>query len=500
MWILNSVILFAALLGLLYGYRKGEELDLELDKKEHKLFFWYPLIQCILVCTKLEQVLLKKHHISEAVKAFHQTNKPELPVRLFWYQRIATALTVFVLFNLLSLFGTLVDSGGLSLVDGRYIERPGYGEGSSELELKVKVKQEKEASQQEDIPDSQEVTVKVGEQRYTQSEADQLFEKAIEYLQKDMLGNNPSLEGVSERLNFCKAIPGTSVRVTWVPEDYKLISADGSIHNEDIPEEGITTSVKAVLDYYELKKEHRITLYILPKKYSAEEQFKQNLAEEMNDLSVKTAARPFLELPSRIGDYKLSWEQKSSDPGLSLFILGLVAVFAVWSYGGRQLETRLKKRKEQMLLDYPEVINKFTLLINAGMTIRQTWIKIAEDYSSKRDSSQSQKRYLYEEMLVTVRELKLGIPEKTAYEQFGRRIGLIPYIKFCSLLSQNLVKGTRGFTELLILEASEAFEDRKEAAKRLGEEAGTKLLIPMMVLLILVFLVIMIPAFLSFRL
>ena len=33
-----------------------------------------------------------------------------------------------------------------------------------------------------------------------------------------------------------------------------------------------------------------------------------------------------------------------------------------------------------MLLDYPEIINKFNLLINAGMTIRQAWSKITEDY------------------------------------------------------------------------------------------------------------------------
>jgi hypothetical protein len=44
----------------------------------------------------------------------------------------------------------------------------------------------------------------------------------------------------------------------------------------------------------------------------------------------------------------------------------------------------------------------------------------------------------------------------------------------------------------------EAFEERKEAAKRLGEEAATKLLIPMMIMLIIVFLMILVPAFWSF--
>jgi hypothetical protein len=73
-------------------------------------------------------------------------------------------------------------------------------------------------------------------------------------------------------------------------------------------------------------------------------------------------------------------------------------------------------------------------------------------------------------------------------------------MKFGSLISQNLKKGNKGLSELLGKEAREAFEERKEIAKRLGEEAGTKLLAPMMIMLLIVFMIILIPAFLSFRL
>jgi hypothetical protein len=73
-------------------------------------------------------------------------------------------------------------------------------------------------------------------------------------------------------------------------------------------------------------------------------------------------------------------------------------------------------------------------------------------------------------------------------------------MKFGSLIAQNLKKGNKGISELLTKEAVDAFEERKETAKRLGEEAGTKLLVPMMIMLVIVFAVIMVPAFLSFRL
>ena len=51
----------------------------------------------------------------------------------------------------------------------------------------------------------------------------------------------------------------------------------------------------------------------------------------------------------------------------------------------------------------------------------------------------------------------------------------------------------------LDLEAEEAFEQRKARARQLGEEAGTKLLLPMGLLLILVFAVLLVPAMLSMR-
>ena len=48
--------------------------------------------------------------------------------------------------------------------------------------------------------------------------------------------------------------------------------------------------------------------------------------------------------------------------------------------------------------------------------------------------------------------------------------------------------------------ADNAFEERKNRAKQLGEEAGTKLLLPMFLMLAVVLAVVIIPAFLSIQL
>ena len=159
----------------------------------------------------------------------------------------------------------------------------------------------------------------------------------------------------------------------------------------------------------------------------------------------------------------------------------------------REKEKEIRKR--QMLLDYPEIVNKMTLFLGAGMTAKRAWRKVAEDYGRQKEVWGE--RYAYEEMKYTCHEMDSGVTESQSYENFGRRCDIQVYIRFGALLSQNLRKGTKGLSQLLKLESMQAFEERKARAKRLGEEAGTKLLLPMFLMLAIVLVIVIVPAFLS---
>ena len=52
--------------------------------------------------------------------------------------------------------------------------------------------------------------------------------------------------------------------------------------------------------------------------------------------------------------------------------------------------------------------------------------------------------------------------------------------------------------DMLERESTEAWEERKRKARVLGEAAATKLLVPMIMMLIVVMAIVMIPAFMSF--
>ena len=103
---------------------------------------------------------------------------------------------------------------------------------------------------------------------------------------------------------------------------------------------------------------------------------------------------------------------------------------------------------------------------------------------------------IYEEIRYTCRELQAGVSEGLAYEHLGKRTGLQEYVRLCTLLTQNLKKGNGTLLLRLKEEAARASTERIAAVKKSGE-AGTKLLVPMVMMLAVVMLIIMIPAFMT---
>ena len=164
----------------------------------------------------------------------------------------------------------------------------------------------------------------------------------------------------------------------------------------------------------------------------------------------------------------------------------------------RKLE-QIKTREEGLRRDYPEIVYRLVLLIGSGMTVRAAWEKVIIDYQKWRERT-GESRWGYEEMEMALREMNYGIPELKAYESFGKRCGTQGYVRLSSLLIQQVKRGARGMNGLLAQEVGEAEVLRRENARKSAEEAGTKLILPMILLMTVVFAVLMIPAFLSMNL
>ena len=129
------------------------------------------------------------------------------------------------------------------------------------------------------------------------------------------------------------------------------------------------------------------------------------------------------------------------------------------------------------------------------MSVRNCLLKLGHRASGMRPRDRTS---LDSELLLTAHELEVGISEPDAIEHFGKRCGTREYMRFSALLIQNMKKGSTDLIGMLKEESEDAFALRKNEARKLGEEASTKLLLPMVMMLTVVMIIIMVPAYMSF--
>lgn len=369
------------------------------------------------------------------------------------------------------------------------IQRNTYGKGSRTESYQVTM---------EDQLTKEPFTVEVEEQKYSKAEIQGIFRKVMKELDTLILGENNSLDHIETNLNLVTAIDAYPIQIQWESDHSDVINVSGEIQEAHTKEEGTMVELRGMLTYEDEQALYVTHAVVYPKTKTAKEKLLLKIAEQLEKEEKNTREKAYVKLPESLDGKKVTWSRKSDKSALYVMILGVVAAGCMAALEKQNQVKAEREKREQMLTDYPEIINKFTLLLSTGMTVKSVWEKIVHNYEERKNVMGV--RAAYEEMKSTYHEMNGGITEAEAYERFGKRCKSAVYIKFGAMLSQNLRKGTKGMTELLQMESIQAFENRKSRAKRLGEEASTKLLIPMFAMLAVVLVIVVVPAFLSIQL
>lgn len=345
----------------------------------------------------------------------------------------------------------------------------------------------------------QELDILVEPQKLTQKESRDLLNRTVEEMEAYILGDNASLEEVRSDLKLIRKVEGLPITIEWELDSYEALNMDGSIRPEKLTEEGIIVGMTGLLTCNEEEAVYQAYAKILPPILSAGEEFMQELSGKLDELQKKGEEQARKELPLQVNGRRLSWEEKTSASPITVLILTFICMIALYGAKDRELIQKTKERERQMRKDYARIVSKLVLLMGAGAAVRTAWEMIVGDYQIKREQNSQPLRYAYEEMALTCREMQNGVAEIKAYESFGLRCRLPCYLKLSVLLEQNLRKGNHGLTRLLKAEVQEAFEQRKELAVRVGEEAATRMLLPMILMLVVVMILILVPAGMSMQ-
>lgn len=179
----------------------------------------------------------------------------------------------------------------------------------------------------------------------------------------------------------------------------------------------------------------------------------------------------------------ISLELAAMSAEIIVAFLGAVLTGLLVYYLEETFNDKLKARREELILDFPAVLSKLTLLVNSGMVMREAWKKVA--YGGERE--------LYVEMQNTLKEMDNGEAEIDAYLNFANRCFVKEIRKFASTMIQNLQKGSSELAMFLKDMSDEMWEEKKHVVKRKGEAAASKLMMPTVLIFIGILILIMVP-------
>lgn len=452
----------------------------KLDKKRHKLKLLYGI--AMFVSDRIPKKIIYRN---AKTNNFIRELSVKEDIRKEKYLYVVEKMSISILVIFVSLvFGTLVsvsESGN----ENKFIKK--LDRDSSQIKTYEFVA-ENEKGQQETVK------IELNKKELSEESIRKLFDSVKESLPKQVLKNNESATYVDSQLDLVTSFGEENILISWEISDSNIVGYDGNI-SENVSENGNDVTLTATMILEDVSDEYAFSIKVFPPK---DKQSLQNQIQSyVNDNEVYEDE---VQLPSEINGEKLKYFYNTENAGIWVLPAGIILSLCIFFLKDKDLKKESENRNLQMMRDYPQIISKTLLYYSAGLSILSTFERIVKDYKSEKKKNENLYRYAYEELELTLTKMKSGVSENVAINEFGVRCGLHCYIKFAGILEQNLKRGSRDLTYALKAEVNSAMLAKKNSLLKEGNKISTKLLGPMILMLVISMVIIMVPAFLSMNL
>lgn len=401
--------------------------------------------------------------------------------KLKLWEKVQNPYKVLLAFSLLGILAGVAEKKESGLLTDGKIQRNLPGEGAVETDLTFVVPEE---------DTEYTLFLEIEEKLLTKEEEQEKIAAAIVEIEESFCGKNTSLEQIVDAPVVLESYQQELVTAEWEFSE-ECISKTGEIDTFALGDEKCLVEANVYLTCGESVGEYQFHFWLIPKEKNAEERMAEDIRRQIS--KQKLTDKEVL-LPDLADGKVIYWEEVKGHKSIEILGIGILAAIAL-AYTIRETNLRkIQKRKQNLLLEYPEFVSKLSLLLGAGMNLVTAFRKMNQ---MQKKMTINREQIVYQELQQMLYEIDNGMGEMRAYREFAERCDLQPYRKLISLLQSGQKMGNRELIERLHEEADRVFAERKNTARKLGEEAGTKLLAPMMMMLIIVMGIVIFPAFLS---
>lgn len=334
------------------------------------------------------------------------------------------------------------------------------------------------------------IDLQIPEEKDTEAEIRKKLEEQVQKLDSTILGQNSGFDHVDRNLNL--PAEAGEVTIQWSSDRPDLLNYDGTL-TDSIPEGGEEVLLSATLYLEEQTEEYQRKLTVFP---SVEELAVQSALQKESEVLNEDNSGGYI-LPDSLDGGEVVWYRKTQKKSPYLFAVILITALLLPAVARSREDEKEKKRQQHLEREFPELVSKLLLLLCAGLSVRKAFERIAGDYHRKKKQDGKIVESC-EEVTRTYYEMENGTLETDAYRHFGERSNLPQYRELALLLTQNQQKGGADMIGLLRQELFNAMEERRRAARAEGEKMSIRMIVPMVMMLSVVLLIILVPAFLSF--
>ena len=418
------------------------------------------------------------------------------------------------------------------------VERGSYGKEKTPYKVNVDVG---------DIHDM-EFDFSVSSVRFTEDEIENIFDKLYQEQKLVLLGKNEDYHHIKYDLNFKSNLDnGINMKINFRPERFEeeldvddenknkeeiisskseitenkniddadyyakyqnIIDTSGKVHNKNLSSDEVVegfivlrfTTHTADREGLYKSNEYFIEAKVLKGDTTPIYELKTDLTNIINEIDKDTLDKKYLKLPRVLDDKKIIYKNKTNYSFLFVPVLLIAVCIILYVKTKFDVKEEEKRINELLKIDYPQIITKILIYVSSGLTMRNSIKLIANTYEKKKEKGYvKENRKAYEEMIIAKKKLDNGVGEIAVYEEMASNIKDRTYTRFINIIIQSIKNGNKDIKNILNLEVQDALFERKQRAKKLGEEASTKLVLPLMLMLLTIMIIIMVPAFMGMQ-
>lgn len=390
---------------------------------------------------------------------------------------------IVIIFLLLLLLAAISDFTKQGVLQEGALRRENLGGEEKEVTLTLEV---------EDLVEEEDYVIDLPPMQPTEEDAQAYMKNAIQTIEQEF-------QEIGETVPVRSVYENEMVEAEWLFSPYGLIDEEGNIQSEKISDSGTTINAQVKLFCGSYETIYHFAFVLMPRELTEKESVLQQLREEL-ERQMNLEGSDSLILPTQVEGHKVFWSERKELLTPQIVVLEIVVLVFMGVFQKKKQKEDEEKRLAKMEREYPDIVNQLSLLLGAGMTTRQAWNRLGAQYKYKRQAGMIGEKEVFEAILRMNRRFCEGESERVIYQDFSQEIPAICYRKLMRLLLGNLEKGNQGITSRLEEECRLAYEQRLQQAKKLGEEASTKMLLPLMLMLSLVMGMVMLPALIEFQL